>query len=196
MATIIIADSQPVCILGLRTHFEKSSHFTLTDEVTSFSKLKSALTVLAYDIILLDININGFSNLKDIQAIRELAPASKIVVFTTKQSAYFETVLLKFGVDLFVEKDESLEYLESHMEHLLHQNSHTNYPYESKVKILSIRELEVLKLLARGMKNKDIGTKLHLNEKTISTYKLRLLSKLEVHNTLDLVQKALLIGII
>ncbi len=196
MATIIIADSQPVCILGLRTHFEKSIHFTFTEEVCSFSMLKSTLAVRAYDIILLDINISGFTNLKDIHSLRELAPGSKIVVFTTKQSAYFEKVLLKFGVDLFVEKDESLEYLESHMEQLLHQDSPANYPYESKVKILSLRELEVLKLLAKGMKNKDIGTKLHLNEKTISTYKLRLLSKLEVNNTLDLVQKALLIGII
>lgn len=196
MATIIIADSQPVCILGLRTHFEKSIDFTLSEAVTNYSQLKTALELLAYDVIILDINIIGFHNLKDIHSLRELAPSSKIVVFTTKQSEYFETVLLKFGADLYVEKNESLEYLESHIETLLHRDSLTNYPYDSKVKILSERELEVLKLLAQGLKNKQIGNKLHLNEKTISTYKLRLLSKLEVNNTLDLVQKALLIGII
>lgn len=195
MPTIIVADSQPVCILGLRTHFEKSVHFTLTEEVMSFSELKTALASLAYDIIILDINIAEFHNLKDIHTIRELAPSSKIVVFTTKQSAYFETVLLKFGVDLYVEKNESLQYLESHMEALLHQGQH-HHTYTPKVKILSTRELEVLKMLAEGMKNKEIGTKLDLNEKTISTYKLRLLSKLEANNTLELVQKALLIGII
>lgn len=195
MPTIIVADSQPVCILGLRTHFEKSVHFTLTEEVMSFSKLKTALASLAYDVIILDINVAEFHNLKDIHSIRELAPSSKIVVFTTKQSEYFETVLLKFGVDLFVEKNESLEYLESHMEALLHQQQHS-HTYTPKVKILSTRELEVLKMLALGMKNKEIGTKLDLNEKTISTYKLRLLSKLEANNTLELVQKALLIGII
>ncbi len=195
MPTVIVADSQPVCILGLRTHFEKSVHFTLTEEVMSFSELKTALAALAYDIIILDINIAEFHNLKDIHTIRELAPSSKIVVFTTKQSAYFETVLLKFGVDLYVEKNESLQYLESHMEALLHQGQH-HHIYTPKVKILSTRELEVLKMLAEGMKNKEIGTKLDLNEKTISTYKLRLLSKLEANNTLELVQKALLIGII
>lgn len=195
MPTIIVADSQPVCILGLRTHFEKSVHFTLTEEVMSFSELKTALSTLAYDIIILDINIAEFHNLKDIHIIRELAPSSKIVVFTNKQSSYFETVLLKFGVDLYVEKNESLQYLESHIEALLHQGPH-NHTYTPVVKILSTRELEVLKMLAQGMKNKEIGTKLDLNEKTISTYKLRLLSKLEANNTLELVQKALLIGII
>ncbi|WP_430615012.1 LuxR C-terminal-related transcriptional regulator [Flavobacterium sp. JP2137] len=197
MATIIAADSQPVCILGLRSHFEKSLSFALTKEVVSFAELKSALAQLAYDIIILDLHIKGYRNLKDIQTLRQLAPGSKIVVFTTVQPAYFESALLKYGADLYVEKTKSLQYLESHIEQLLHQPDYGKAsPYESPVKLLSGRELEVLQLLAQGLKNKEIGTKLQLNEKTISTYKLRLLTKLEVSNTLDLVQKAQLTGIL
>lgn len=55
---------------------------------------------------------------------------------------------------------------------------------------LSSREIEVLRYLSDGKKNKEIAKLLNLNEKTISTYKLRLLTKLHVTNLVDLVNKA------
>ena len=55
---------------------------------------------------------------------------------------------------------------------------------------LSNREVEVLRYLSDGKKNHEIATILKLNEKTISTYKLRLLTKLNVTNLVDLVNKA------
>ena len=55
---------------------------------------------------------------------------------------------------------------------------------------LSSREIEVLRYLSNGKKNKEIAVLLTLNEKTISTYKLRLLAKLNVTNLVDLVNKA------
>ena len=55
---------------------------------------------------------------------------------------------------------------------------------------LSSREIEVLRYLSNGKKNKEIAEALTLNEKTISTYKLRLLAKLSVTNLVDLVNKA------
>jgi DNA-binding CsgD family transcriptional regulator len=55
---------------------------------------------------------------------------------------------------------------------------------------LSNREVEVLRLLSNGKKNSEISKILGLNEKTISTYKLRLLKKLNVSNLVDLVNKA------
>ncbi len=55
---------------------------------------------------------------------------------------------------------------------------------------LSSREIEVLRYLSNGKKNKEVAEALNLNEKTISTYKLRLLAKLNVTNLVDLVNKA------
>ena len=55
---------------------------------------------------------------------------------------------------------------------------------------LSNREIEVLRYLSSGKKNNEISSILGLNEKTISTYKLRLLTKLNVTNLVDLVNKA------
>ena len=61
---------------------------------------------------------------------------------------------------------------------------------------LSSREIEVLRYLSDGKKNNEIAKLLALNEKTISTYKLRLLNKLNVNNLVDLVNKAKTLDIV
>src|SRR5690606_18310907 len=59
-----------------------------------------------------------------------------------------------------------------------------------RYKKLSAREIEVLNLLSNGKRNKDIATLLEINEKTVSTYKTRLLKKLNVTSLADLINQA------
>jgi DNA-binding NarL/FixJ family response regulator len=60
-------------------------------------------------------------------------------------------------------------------------------------KKLSMREVEVLKLLSSGRRNKEISIELSINEKTVSTYKARLMKKLNVSNLVDLINQARLL---
>ena len=60
----------------------------------------------------------------------------------------------------------------------------------NRYKKLSSREIEVLNLLSNGKRNKDIANALEINEKTVSTYKTRLLKKLKVDNLADLINQA------
>jgi DNA-binding NarL/FixJ family response regulator len=57
-------------------------------------------------------------------------------------------------------------------------------------KKLSMREIEVLKLLSSGKRNKDIAFELGINEKTVSTYRSRIMKKLKVRNMVELIRKA------
>ena len=63
----------------------------------------------------------------------------------------------------------------------------------SVYKKLSTREIEVLKLLSSGRKNKEVAHELNINEKTVSTYKARLMKKLNVNNIVDLISRAKLL---
>ena len=65
----------------------------------------------------------------------------------------------------------------------------------TKFKKLSTREIEVLNLISAGKRNKDIAETLHINEKTVSTYKTRLLKKLNVDNVADLITRSRLLEI-
>ena len=110
---------------------------------------------------------------------------------------------IKAGASTFISKNNDLEALENAIIRV--QNGEVFYSQDVKKKIdlitkqtkkerlykkLSSREIEVLRFLSAGRKNKEIAETLNLNEKTISTYKLRLLNKLNVTNLVDLVNKA------
>ena len=62
-----------------------------------------------------------------------------------------------------------------------------------KYKRLSSREIEVLNLLSNGRRNKEIASELDINEKTVSTYKMRLLKKLDAQNVAELIKHARLL---
>ncbi len=109
-----------------------------------------------------------------------------------------ETVL-KMGATAFISKKTALDIVEEIL--LLaakgvnnQKNGTANEVHEKKserlYKKISNREIEVLHYLNTGKKNKEIARILEIDEKTISTYKLRLLTKLNVTNLVDLLQKA------
>ena len=98
------------------------------------------------------------------------------------------------GADLNIVKDAILKvnrgetYLsDSIAKHLIYDD--TRNLLSSKFKKLSSREIEVLKLLSQGRKNKEIASELEISEKTVSTYKTRLYKKMEVTNLVDLIHQ-------
>jgi two-component system invasion response regulator UvrY len=109
---------------------------------------------------------------------------------------------IKAGASGYVSKSESTNVIIKAIKtaysggiHLSDKMSkHLNYndTKQSKTRIykrLSTREVEVLKLLSSGKKNKEIALELDINEKTVSTYKARLFKKLNVTNLIDLVNQ-------
>jgi len=81
---------------------------------------------------------------------------------------------------------------ESLSERLVHEGN-TTQGLAFKYKKLSSREIEVLNLLSNGKRNKEIAHDLEINEKTVSTYKMRLLKKLEAQNVAELIKHARLL---
>ena len=142
-------------------------------------------------------NINLIKNLlKDF-------PKVKIILFSNLNEQIYAPNAIKAGVSAFVQKTEKLEVLTSTIikvnrgavifSDAIKKNMAliSKQPKSERLyRKLSSREIEVLRYLSNGKKNKEIAEALHLNEKTISTYKLRLLAKLNVTNLVDLVNKA------
>ncbi|MEP1854300.1 response regulator transcription factor, partial [Nonlabens ulvanivorans] len=78
---------------------------------------------------------------------------------------------------------------------VMNSKSKTGKSVTLRYKKLSAREIEVLNLLSRGKRNKEISQILSINEKTVSTYKTRLLKKLNVDNIADLIHQSRLLQI-
>lgn len=209
MIKICIADNHPVVIQGIKSFFSTNSTVEVVASATNSEELSSSLQSKAINILVLDIELNGISSIRDIKSIIKENPDTKIILFTAVSEKMYAPTAIKAGVSAYLLKTNPLKELEMAILKvnqgivifseavkrnidLLNKGKKTDRLYKK----LSSREIEVLRYLNDGKKNKEIAEILTLDEKTISTYKLRLLAKLNVTNLVDLLTKAKSLDII
>ena len=203
MTKICIADSLPVVTKGLQAYFQGNSKFEVTSVAKNLESLLSELNSKKINILLLDVELNGLSSIRDIKSLLKDFPETKIVLFTNVSEQMYAPTAIKAGVSAYVSKRSDLKELEgtiakvSEGKVVFSETVKKSIEMLSKgkkserlFKKLSTREIEVLRYLNDGKKNKEVAQILGLDEKTISTYKLRLLAKLNVTNLVDLLKKA------
>lgn len=203
MIKICIADSIPVVIQGLQSYFQGSSKMEVVASAKSLESLLNILNGKRCDIAIVDVELDGLSSIRDIKSILKDFPETKIVLFTNVSEQMYAPTAIKAGVAAYVSKKSSLKELESALTKVSEGKIVFSDTVKKTIDILSkgkkserlfkklsTREIEVLRYLNDGKKNKEIAQILGLDEKTISTYKLRLLAKLNVTNLVDLLKKA------
>ncbi|MEO8235640.1 MAG: response regulator transcription factor [Flavobacterium sp.] len=203
MVKIGLADNHPVVHYGIRAYYKEHPDVSLVGIVDNFEMVSEMLKRKEIDVLLLDLELEGLHSINLIKDLLKDFPKVKIILFSNLNEHVYAPNAIKAGVFAFVQKSEKLEVLTST---IIKVNRGTvvfsdavkkNIALISKqakserlYRKLSSREIEVLRYLSNGKKNKEVAEALHLNEKTISTYKLRLLAKLNVTNLVDLVNKA------
>ncbi len=209
MIKVCVADTVPVINFGMQSYFKDNSKIKITFVCNTLTELKEGLSDHKIDIVLLDLNLQGINSIRTITEIKEQFPDIKIILFASENDKVLALPAYKIGVLGFVTKTTRLIEIEktilkvnnghiafdeielSKMERMLRTKKS-----DRLYKKLSSREVEVLRYLNDGRKNKEIAVLLALDEKTISTYKLRLLAKLSVTNLVDLLNKAKTLEII
>ena len=203
MVKIGLADNHPVVHFGIRAYFKEHADVSLIGIVNNFDMVSEMLNRKEIDVLLLDLELEGLSSINLIKDLVKKFPKVKIILFSNLNEQIYAPNAIKAGVFAFVQKSEKLEVLTSTIIKvnrgaiifsdavkknmaLISKQAKSERLYRK----LSSREIEVLRYLSNGKKNKEVAQALNLNEKTISTYKLRLLAKLNVTNLVDLVNKA------
>lgn len=151
----------------------------------------------------MDLELDGLTSINFVKSLIKEYPKTKFMIFTNLSEQIYTPNAIKAGVAAYVHKSSTLDKLEDVIMKVV--AGEIVYSDDVKKKLafiakqnkndrlyrkLSSREIEVLRYLSDGKKNNEIAKILILNEKTISTYKLRLLNKLNVTNLVDLVNKA------
>lgn len=198
MIKLCIADSAPVIAFGIHSYFKNHADIVCVSIAKNVAQLLQELQSKEIDLLLLDLELDGFTSLRDLKSLLNDYPQLKIILFTNAPEKVYAQAALKLGVTTFISKKSSLDTLEESILRVAkstkHQKEIITTAQEKKTerlhKKISNREIDVLRYLSMGKKNKEIAQLLGIDEKTISTYKLRLLTKLSVTNLVDLLQKA------
>ena len=203
MIKICIADSLPVVSQGLQSYFQGNTRMEIVASAKNLESLLNVLNNKRCDMLLLDVELEGLSSIRDIKSLLKDFPETKIILFTDVSEQMYAPTAIKAGVSAYVSKRSDLKELEATIAKVSEGKVVFSETVKKSIEMLSkgkkserlfkklsTREIEVLRYLNDGKKNKEVAQILGLDEKTISTYKLRLLAKLNVTNLVDLLKKA------
>lgn len=203
MIKVCLADNHPVVHFGVKSYFKEHDDISIVANVGNFMMVRDILLTKEVDVLVLDLELEGLSSIFEVKAVLKNFPKTKIIIFSNLSEQIYAPNAIKAGVSGYISKKEKLETLGQAIikvhqgKIILNDTVKKNLALIAKqnkserlYRKLSNREVEVLRYLSDGKKNNEIAKILKLNEKTISTYKLRLLQKLNVTNLVDLVNKA------
>ena len=203
---LFIVDDHPVFRAGLKTILLKERDFSIIEEAQSGLEAIDKLNRIAPDIIVMDINMPGKDGIEVTREIKKYYPNIKILLLTMHSDEAYLKEGLEAGAQGYVLKRAVDTELITAIR-MVFNNEHYIYPtlipYLYKVKNedafteatgevhLSKRETEVLKLIALGYTQKEIGEELYLSPKTVETYKSRIMEKLGATKRSALVKYAI-----
>src|SRR5690606_32000680 len=203
MIKVLIADNHPIIRIWIRKVLESVPEFEVIADVSTTEELFEFLGHTEPDILILEMDIPEINGIASLRKIKMEYPKLKTLMFSGQSEDVYALSTIRAGAFGYLSKTASLDYLVSAVQKInsgsmfitnelaqrLAFDEGTQKPRRFFRK-LSSREVEVLKLLASGKRNKEVAEGLNLNEKTVSTYKARLMKKLNVDNLVDLLQQA------
>jgi DNA-binding NarL/FixJ family response regulator len=202
---LVIADDHPVVRDGLRGMLESQPDFEVVGEASDGAAALRLAEVLKPDLILMDLRMPGMDGVAATREIKSLQPGIQVLVLTTYDSDADILPAIEAGATGYLLKDTSREELYRSIRAAARGETvlapsvarrligHMRLPVEEK---LSSRELEVLGLVAGGLSNSDIASRLYISQATVKSHLIHIFGKLGVSDRTAAVTAALQRGLI
>ncbi len=203
MIKILIVDFHPIVRTGLKSLFDNDSDIEVVGSIGSGIEIFEFIRRHPVDVIISEIDLPELNGITALRAIKKEPSEIKVIMLSSQPEEIYAISTIKAGASGYLHKSVSNDTIKEAIKKVhsggiylstamaKHLNFHDTKNKRSRLfKKLSTREVEVLKLLSSGKKNKEIAKELDINEKTVSTYKARLFKKLNVTNLVDLIHQA------
>lgn len=204
MKRILLVDDHEVVREGLKSICGKQGDPVQFGEAIDASEALKLAGTQAWDMAILDISLGSRSGLDILAELREIQPRMPVLVLSMHAEAQNARRAIKGGAAGYVTKDTSRLELAKAIEKILKGGRYVSSAmadwmmvdlgrdaHSLPVDTLSNRELEVMILIAKGKPLSEIASLLCLSAKTISTYRARILEKLQMKSTAELVRFAI-----
>lgn len=204
MKNILVADNYPIVRKGITCALKKSKNFSIVGKASNAQEMYLQLQALQPDILILEIDMPNVNGINALRTIKSQFPQTRIFIYSQHPEEIYALRAIKGGAAGYLPKTASTKtflkalkqigkggiFLNEELTSTFTSRNVGESSAISRYKKLSSREIEVLNLLSSGKRNKDIANALDINEKTVSTYKTRLLKKLKVDNLADLIHQS------
>lgn len=191
---VMITDDHSMIREGLKNLLELDGDIKVVEEAVDGADCLAKLDAANPDVLLLDINMPKMNGLEVLKVLKDRRSKVKVLVLTVHNETEYLMKAVDIGIEGYVLKDsESAElkkaifsivngeiYIQPSLIPALNAKRIEKNEDESKIDDLTKRELEVLKLLAVGMYNKEIAEKLNISERTVKNHVSNIFKKLEV----------------
>jgi len=201
---ILIVDDHAFIRQGLRNFIEREPDFSVCGEATGRVEALSLCTKTTPHLVLIDLSLGNDSGLELVKDIAAQFSKIKMLVLSMQDELLYAERVLRVGAAGYVSKSEHpgrlIEavrcvldggvYASEAVKQKIMQTVRQVEPGSDPIVSLSDRELAVFEMIGKGQSTADIAESMHLSVKTIETYRARIKTKLDAHNSTELVQRA------
>ena len=204
MLRILLCDDHPILREGLKKILLQQSDIKIIEEAGSGSELLEKSAASRYDVIILDITLPDMNGLDVLKNLQSTGNSAGVLVLSMHPEEQYATRALKAGAAGYLQKESAPAELVSAVRRIANGGKYVTASLAEKLafelqgavdkaphEVLSDREYQVLCLLATGKGIKEIAMELSLSAPTIATYRSRVMTKLGLASTVDLVRYAL-----
>lgn len=212
MISIVLADDHNIVRQGLRTLLDAQPDINVVGEAADGAEATQLVERLQPNVLVVDVMMSGMNGIEVTRYTRKLSPKTCVVVLSMYADEGYVVEALRAGAKAYVLKDsiaddllravreaiQGRRYLspplsEYVIEGYLHkQDGASLKPHER----LTVREREVLHLLAQGLSNAEIAARLSVSRRTVEVHRANVMHKLGLHNQVQLLRYAIDAGIV
>jgi DNA-binding NarL/FixJ family response regulator len=211
--SILLADDHAILRLGLRRILESYPDFTVVAEASSGLQAVELARQLQPDVAIVDVSMAGLNGIEATAQLLRRSPHTAVLILSMYNDERYVTRSLKAGASGYLLKDSVEEDLIQAIQ-LVCQGGQFFSPavarllasrrgpppvrekVEDRYELLTERERQVYQLVAEGRSNKEIASLLGLSLHTVETHRTRIMEKLDVHSTAELVLSAVRRGLV
>lgn len=201
---ILIADDHPIFRAGVKEILLKEKDVESIGEADTGHKVLELARKRRWDVVLLDLTMPGKDGLQVLPELRREQPELPILVLSAHPEDQLALRLLKSGAAGYLTKDKAPEVLLTAIRKVLRGEKYISESLAEKIaldtvsgatkslhEMLSQREYQVMAMIAAGKTGKEIAKKLFLSIRTVSTYRTRVLEKMNMKTNAELIRYAL-----
>jgi DNA-binding NarL/FixJ family response regulator len=206
---VLIADDQALFRRGLYVVLGTEDTIEVVGEAEDGTAAIAKAEELAPDVVLMDVRMPRVNGIEAARRIREILPTTRILMLTVSDEEDDLYEAIKAGANGYLLKEISVEEVAGAIHAVMQGQSLITPSMASKLlsefnslakraaekeqlpaPVLTARELEVLKLVARGMSNRDVADQLFISENTVKNHVRNILEKLHLHSRMEAVMYA------